>query len=89
MAPPRKRVITANTENTLSAAHEVVDEFTTKVIVPHAFKLTQDNGIEVHYHAGIQLMPNEHFAHWFTRAQGVIEAPAEPDPDFAETQTGA
>jgi len=41
------------------------------VVVPHAYKLTQDNGVEVRYDAGTQEMLVEHAAHWFSRAQGV------------------
>lgn len=41
------------------------------VIVPHGFKLTRDSGEPMVYQAGVQEMPIEDAAHWFSRAQGV------------------
>lgn len=84
---PRKRIITKNAESTLASAHELPDEedSTIEAIVPKAYKLTLDNSVEVHYQPGQQTMPLEHFAHWFSKAMGVVAAPI--PPDFADTQT--
>lgn len=35
------------------------------VTVHTPFKLTDDNGVQHHYHAGTQDVPREHAAHWY------------------------
>jgi len=47
------------------------------VIIPVDFRLTLDNGSEVHYKAGVDEMPVSHVNHWWSKAQGV--QPHNPD----------
>lgn len=89
--PPRKRLVTKNVEDTISSATDVVeDDPMIDAVIPKAFKLTLDNGSEVHYNAGLQRMPLEHFSHWFSKVNGVVEAqpaqsPPQTDGTFADT----
>ena len=75
----RKLVVTSNTAQTQSGAYETedvaTDEFTGIFIVPVPIRLTLTNHVEVHYAAGVRLMPLEHGENWFAKAAGVVPAP--------------
>lgn len=44
---------------------------TVTVLIPRNFNLTLDDGIQVHYGAGVDEMPIEHASHWYSKAMGV------------------
>lgn len=60
----------------MAVTKEKVDtEPMVSVFIPKDFRLTIDHSTVIDYKAGPRMIPKDHAEHWYSIANGVVEAP--------------